>query len=237
MSFSISSLSSQIASNMLSKIDTKNQGYIDKTELSTAYSSVDTSNADSSDDMFSHLDSDGDGKVTKSELTTGIENLLSKLNSSSVQGQGDGNQPPPGDDQAQTEGTHGKHHHTENDTGLTKDQMTKMASDSKDSKFSSMLKDVSANFDSADTNKDGKVTREEAMAYEKSKNASSSQSDNTSPSNPGSDNNVSSNNNGDAVLNKIAELLQKYGVDTNSSPSFSTDSSASGSSSSISTTA
>lgn len=197
MTTSIASLSSQIASSLFSKIDTKNQGYIDKSELSSASSDDSGSSAD---DAFNALDSDSDGKVTKSELTKGIENLLSSLNSSSVNGQDNANRPPPPDGPPPNDNGNG------DDSGLTKDQMTKMASESKDSKLSSMLKDVSSNFDAADTNKDGKVSREEAMAYEKSKGNSASSTSNSSDT-------TSANN--EVAMKKIAELLAKYASDSN----------------------
>lgn len=194
MTTSITSLSSQIASSLFSKIDTKNQGYIDKAELSSASSD---NNSSSADDAFNALDSDSDGKVTKSELTKGIESLLSSLNSSSVNNQDNANRPPPPDGPPPND--------KGDNSGLTKDQMTKMASESKDNKLSSMLKDVSSNFDSADTNKDGKVSREEAMAYEKSKGDSASNTSNNT-------NTTSANN--EVVMKKIAELLAKYTSDS-----------------------
>ena len=212
MTTSISSLSSQIASSLFSKIDTKNQGYIDKAELSST--SSDSSNSDA-DDAFNALDSDSDGKVTKSELTKGIENLLSNLSSSSVNGQANGGRPPPPD------GPPPNGSGDESDSGMTKDQMTKMASETKDSKLSSMLKDVSSNFDSADTNKDGKVSREEAMAYEKSKENSSSDSNSSSAT-------TASNSSGNEVaIKKIAELLAKYASDSTTASTASSSSSVS----------
>jgi len=212
MTTSISSLSSQIASSLFSKIDTKNQGYIDKAELSST--SSDSSNSDA-DDAFNALDSDSDGKVTKSELTKGIENLLSSLSSSSVNGQENGSRPAPPD------GPPPNGNGDESDSGMTKDQMTKMASETKDSKLSSMLKDVSSNFDSADTNKDGKVSREEAMAYEKSKENSSSDSNSSSAT-------TASNSSGNEVaMKKIAELLAKYASDSTTASTASSSSSVS----------
>lgn len=210
MTTSISSLSSQIASSLFSKIDTKNQGYIDKAELSSSSSD---SNSSSTDDAFNALDSDSDGKVTKSELTKGIESLLSSLNSSSVNGQDDANRPPPPDGPPPDDKGDGS------DSGLTKDQMTKMASESKDSKLSSMLKDVSSNFDAADTNKDGKVSREEAMAYEKSKGDSASNSASSASENTSS--------NSEVAMKKIAELLAKYASDSNTQTSATSSSSVS----------
>jgi Ca2+-binding EF-hand superfamily protein len=201
MTINISSLGSQIASAVFSKIDTKNQGYIDKSELNAAFGSISSDN-DESDNLFSALDTDGDGKITKSEMTQGMENLLSQLNSSSTQMQSndfrspppDGNRPPPPPD-------------GEQDAGLSKDQMVEMASSTNDTKLASLLNDVANNFDAADTNKDGKVTRQEAMAYEKSKGTESTNSTSTS------------NTDSDAVMKKIAQLLITYGFDSSSQTS------------------
>jgi Ca2+-binding EF-hand superfamily protein len=187
MIMNISGLGSQIASEMFTKIDTKNQGYIDKTTFASAVGGDDASGAE---EAFKALDSDSDGQLTKSELTKGIENLLSQLNSASVQGQGDANRPPPPDG-------------GQEDAGLTKDEMTKMASETKDSKLSGMLSNVASNFEAADTNQDGKVTQQEAMAYERSKSESSSSGSATTESRGSSTKN-------EAAMKKVAELLSNY---------------------------
>lgn len=95
---------SKWADSVFSKLDTKNQGYIEKSDLQSALSGVDGSTTQSSDidDAFSALDGDGDGKVTKSELTDAMTKLSDQLNAqfdaSRVNGGGgmrpDG--PPPG---------------------------------------------------------------------------------------------------------------------------------------------
>lgn len=192
----ISGLGSQIASEMFTKIDTKNQGYIDKTTFASAVGGDDASGAE---EAFKALDSDSDGQLTKSELTKGIENLLSQLNSASVQGQGDANRPPPPDGAPPPPPPDGG----QEDAGLTKDEMTKMASETKDSKLSGMLSNVASNFEAADTNQDGKVTQQEAMAYERSKSESSSSGSATTESRGSSTKN-------EAAMKKVAELLSNY---------------------------
>ncbi len=199
-SISLSSISSQISSSIFSKIDTNNQGYIDKTQFSSI---SDDSDSSSSDEAFTALDSDNDGKLTKSELSKGIENLLSSLNSSAVQGQANGSRPPPPPDGGQPP-PKPEDGDSDSDSGLTKDQMTKMASETKDSNLSGLLSKVAQNFDAADTNKDGKVTQQEAMAYAKSQESSSS-STSTSTSSSSSSTSTS-----DAASKKVAELLTKY---------------------------
>jgi hypothetical protein len=100
---SVSGGLSKWADSVFSRLDTKNQGYIEKSDLQSALSGVDGSATQSSDvdDAFSALDGDGDGKVTKSELTDAMTKLSDQLNAqfdaSRVNGGGmrpDG--PPPG---------------------------------------------------------------------------------------------------------------------------------------------
>ena len=165
---------SQIASSLFSKLDTKSQGFIEKSDLQAAFSKLDSSSSSSDtssvDEIFSSLDSDQDGKITKSEMTTGIENLVgqlnSQLNSSRVQNGMPPPPPPKGDDQ-----------------GFTKDELSSIASKTDDSNLASLMSSIAANFDAADTNGDGKVNSEEAMAYKQASESGSSTAS-TDTSNP-----------------------------------------------------
>ena len=167
---------SQIASSLFSKLDTISQGFIEKSDLQAAFSKLDSSSSSSDtssvDEIFSSLDSDQDGKITKSEMTTGIENLVgqlnSQLNSSRMQNGMPPPPPPKGDDQ-----------------GFTKDELSSIASKTDDSNLANLMSSIAANFDAADTNGDGKVNSEEAMAYKQaSESGSSTASTNTSSANP-----------------------------------------------------
>lgn len=190
MSTISSSLASSWASSIFSKLDTSNQGYIDKAGLQSAFDSISSSSGSSSsssvDDLFSSMDSDSDGKVTKSELTSSLEQLATQLNNAFDQMRMGGSQgshggghgghggmaggPPPGP--PPSDGQNGN----STDTGFTKDELTQQLSDmgSSDSKRSNLISSIVNNFDKADTNGDGKVNREEAMAYGKSQQSSSS---------------------------------------------------------------
>jgi len=103
---SVGNSSSNVANwsdSVFSKLDTKNQGYIDKSDLASALSATGDSqgSGDSSavDDVFSAIDGDSDGKVTKSELTEAMTKVSDQLNAqfdaSRVQG-GMPPGPPPG---------------------------------------------------------------------------------------------------------------------------------------------
>lgn len=203
-SISLSSISSQISSNIFSKLDTSNQGYIDATTLSSALSGSSDSEVS---DLVSSMDSDGDSKITQSELSKGVENLFNQLQSASNQAGGAQGMPPPppggqgGMPPPPPPGGEGE------DQGLTKDQMDEMASSTDDSKLKELLNTVSSNFDEADTDGDGKVTRDEAMAYQQSQNGDSSSSTSASSS-------TSSN-----ALEQIAKLIKSYGLDGSSTSS------------------
>ena len=147
---SISGGLSTWADSVFSKLDTKNQGYIEKTDLQSALSATDDGGGMQSgdiDDAFSALDGDGDGKVTKSELTDAMTKLSDQLNAqfdaSRVNGGGirpDG--PPPGPPPGGAGGAGG-------------------AADSTSSTSS-----TSSTTEPADTNGDGTVSAQEQAAYE-----------------------------------------------------------------------
>ena len=210
-----SSLASNWASNLFSQLDTKKQGYLEKSDLQSAFSKISgnssssTSSSSSVDDVFTKLDSNSDGKVTKDELTSSLENLFTQLNSqldsSRVQGSGHhgGGQggpggangapppPPPGG----------------SDAGFTKSELTSQLKEtgSSDSKSSALINKIVNNFDKADTDSDGKVSLKEALAYEQTTQSTSSTASSTSTSSTSSSENKDLN-----VLLKIAQLIQAY---------------------------
>jgi Ca2+-binding EF-hand superfamily protein len=209
----------QVASNLFSKLDKTQKGYLEESDLQSALGNVSASDSGTSDAsaVFSQLDGDGDGKVTESELTSSLQSLVdtlqTQLKQSSMQGM-DGMPPPPppgnGSDSA----------------GFTQDQLTQMASDtaSTDSKMSSLFSKLADNFDAADTDGDGKVSHDEAMAFDKSSSTAATDSSKAS-STSGSDNAELQ------VMLQIMKLLQAYGSDATNSSSTSLASTTSSSSS------
>ena len=165
---------SSMVKNLFAKVDTKNQGYIDKAELQSAFDQIATdaasggssaSNTSSSvDAIFKKLDGDSDGKITEQEMSSGMQKLAdqfdSQFNQSRTSGMGSARQ---GDE----------------DGGFSKDQLTSMAKDigSSDSKRAELMSKIADNFDAADTDSDGKVNREEAMAFDKASKTDSASSD------------------------------------------------------------
>ena len=75
---------SRMASNIFSKLDTKGQGYIEESDLQSAFSQVFSatgSSAASSEasSLFSALDSDSNGQVTESEFSSSVQKLAEAL--------------------------------------------------------------------------------------------------------------------------------------------------------------
>lgn len=141
---------SKMAEDLFSKLDTKGQGYIEKSDLEAALGNVSQSGGSSSssvaDEMFAKLDGDGDGKVTKEEMSATIQKIASELDGPAprarMQGGQGGMPPPPPSGGAQGAGS------------------TDSASSSSESS------------DPADANGDGTVTIEESLAYAESQAAS-----------------------------------------------------------------
>lgn len=189
---------SKIADEVFSKIDTKSQGYLEVSDLESAFSKIssDTSSSGASssanatntasiNDLFKKLDGDGDGKVTKSEFSDGLKKLSDQLDSQfnasrtidatgtqanqGMQGAKGAHPPPPG----------GGGRGDGDDGGVSQDQLTQMASDvsKTNSAAGASLTKVAENFEAADTNEDGKVSMQETLAYiEKTAAASNSTS-------------------------------------------------------------
>jgi Ca2+-binding EF-hand superfamily protein len=72
----------QMAEQAFSKLDTKGQGYLEVSDLESAFSNIasasgSTSGSDATstaNDLFKKLDADSDGKVTKDEFSSGLKN-------------------------------------------------------------------------------------------------------------------------------------------------------------------
>ena len=193
---------SQMASRLFSKLDTKQQGYIEKSDLSSAFSQIssNTQSSSSVDDVFSALDSNSDGKVTKDEFSSVLAQLQEQMDSQRMQKagghggpQGAGGPPPPPP--------------PKDDAGFTKEELTSKISsaDSSDTERTALMSKIVSNFEAADTDSDGKVSFTEAMAYDQSSKTASSSSTSDSSSN-------SSTSNSEAqVMMKIMQLIHAYG--------------------------
>ncbi|MDC7710962.1 EF-hand domain-containing protein [Vogesella indigofera] len=155
--------SEQVASEIFSKLDTDNQGYLEASDFGS-----------DNEDLFAALDSDSDGKVSKDELSTRLKQLEEELDSqfNALRSQGMGGRmmaggmlgmppPPPAGG--------------EDDTGLGQEQLSAMAADASeagDSSAAARFAALAENFDSADSNQDGKVSFAESIAYEEAQRSS-----------------------------------------------------------------
>lgn len=158
---------SKMAEDLFSKLDSSGKGYIEKSDLASAFSKVSgssSSDSTSTDDMFSKLDSDGDGKVTKAEMSATLAKIASELDGAfprmrlqdgqnSQSNQGEMPPPPP---QGANQASQG--------------------SSSTDSSSSSQSNDP------ADTNGDGTVSAKEALAYAEKQLSSNTDSSSTTNS-------------------------------------------------------
>ncbi|WP_310494954.1 EF-hand domain-containing protein [Dechloromonas sp.] len=189
-----------MASMLFSKLDTKSQGYLEKSDLAAAFSQI-TSNASqstsstSADDVFTALDSNSDGKVTKDEFASVLAKLQESV-SSQFGGQmhGAGGMPPPPP--------------PADDAGFTKEELTSQleSADSGDTQRTELINKIVNNFEAADTDSDGKVSFQEAMAYDKS-------TESTSASGTGTATATTAANNSDAqLMMKIMQLMHAYGT-------------------------
>lgn len=203
--------SKQMADEIFSTLDTKGTGYI---ELSTLQDMADSAgNTDSLDveGLFSQLDGDSDGKVTKDEFSSAFNQVAEQLNSQfdsmrmqeAMGGMGGmGGMPPPPPDGA-------------GDEGFTQDELTaqlEQVGDS-DSTRSALITSVLENFDTADTDGDGKVSLEEAMALEQDSSSSANTASTTNTDSTGS---ASSDDDTQLkVVMQTLKLMQTYMLDSN----------------------
>jgi Ca2+-binding EF-hand superfamily protein len=92
------------------------------------------------------------------------------------------------------------------DDGLTVDQMNEIASSTTDTDLANNLKTLASNFDAADSNKDGKVTRDEARTYQEKNQATASNSDTSATTTT----DTSSTTLDKQVMKRIMELVHTY---------------------------
>lgn len=213
----------KMAEQLFSQLDTSGQGFIQKSDLQAAFDKISSNSSSSSstasasstvDELFSTLDTDSSGKVSKQEFTETLAKLQNELDvqyqgarmekamkAGGTEGMGSRPPPPPpppGDGPS-----------------MTKDDLTSALSQiSVSDNRSNMMSNILSNFDSADTNSDGTVSFQEAMAYQQasgsSSNSSSTGSTNASASAASSS---SPTNSSEAkVMMQIMKLMQAYNI-------------------------
>ena len=196
-----------MAEDLFAKLDTSGKGYIEQSDLTSALSSTSSTSTEgtaSASEIFSQLDSDGDGKVTQDELKTSMQKLAESLDSQFDEMRMQGGMPPPPPP-------------GEDDAGFTEEELIDQLAEigGTDSSRASLISNVVNNFDAADTNEDGKVSFQEAIAYDKANPTSSSSAATDSTSSTDSTTSatsVASSDKTDAqVFRQLMELLRTYG--------------------------
>lgn len=196
-------------SQLFSRLDSKSQGYLEKSDLASAFSAISGGDESAVDDVFAALDGDSDGKVTESEFASSLSKLQEELDAQfgqmrmhgmgghGPQGMGGMPPPPPPDDE-----------------GFTQEELEAQLSEigASDSKRSSLLSDIVSNFEAADADSDGKVSFQEAMAYKDEQQASGGASEQASTQPVGSEESQ--------VMMKIMQLMQAYGQPESSASSL-----------------
>jgi len=202
----------QMADKLFGALDTDNQGYIEESDLASALSSISGSDSSNAADLFASLDSDSDGKVTRDEFSSALQSAASQLDAQfdemRMQGGMPPPPPPPGDD-----------------AGFSKDELSDQLAEigDTDSKRSSLISDIVANFDAADTDGDGKVSFKEAMAYEQTQGSASTNGSTGSTGTTSTD--ASSASSSDSrraatdnasmqLMMQMMRLAQAYGLDS-----------------------
>lgn len=192
-----SNRASEWASSLFARLDTQTQGYIDRAGIQSALSSISdgSDSSSSADDVFTRLDLNSNGKVTQDEMTTVLQNLLqsSQINRMRMNGGPPPPPPPPA-----------------NDAGFTKEELTSQLEEigTSDSKRAALISSIIQNFDKAHADGDGKVSFEEAMAYDQANRTSTSTVDTA-----GDAWTAAGKQNKDAeVMMQIMRLMQAYQV-------------------------
>ncbi len=155
------------AGQVFSQLDKSNKGYLEQADFAKALGSLNNSDSGDSDELFSQLDADQDGKLTSSEFADSVgEQLYNAL------GMMPKDRPPMGPP-------------PQEDDGKTVAELSAMVSELEDgdSKMAQGLQNIIDQFAEADTDGDGKVTMQEAMAMQKAEqNAQSPSSQGTEQS-------------------------------------------------------
>lgn len=185
----------KMAEELFSKLDISGKGYIEESDLQSAFQNVPASSSSSAEDVFASLDGDSDGKVTRQEMSDSIQKLSDALDSQFNSMRMSGAMAGMGG-----MGGMGMRRGGE-DAGLTEEDLSSQLASigNADSQRASMLSSLLDNFDQVDTDSDGKVNREEAQAYKQSSQSAAATADTNTSSEA-------------QVLMQIMNLAQAYGI-------------------------
>ncbi|MBT9516458.1 MAG: EF-hand domain-containing protein [Methyloversatilis discipulorum] len=199
---------SAMAADVFALLDSSGKGYIDSSDLAGALES--TGSSASAEDLLGAMDGDGDGKVTEQELGSLLQKVADQLEDSfgaSRVGQAMGNRPPPPPPPPAGE-----------DEGMSVEQLGAMAEEAEasGSAEASELAALVESFDEADTDGDGKVSFQEAMAFRESEEAASGASSDSRPPPP------DETARDERMLARVFQMLQEYTGDSSTASTGST---------------
>lgn len=139
----------QKADRLFEELDAMQQGFIQQSDLQTAFDRIATTTTSNADALFTRLDADGDGAITRNEFSGSISRLADQLDSQYMRHRihgGNAVAPPAAD------------------AGFSREELTGLVSN------------IASNFDRADANGDGRVSVGEARAFERSNTLASATS-------------------------------------------------------------
>lgn len=182
----------QMAADLLNRLDSSSKGYVELADLQAALNESSATEASSNSDasaLFAALDSDSDGKVNQQELSDSLRKLGEQLEMQLRQTGGSHRMPPSSP--------------PTDDAGFTKEELESQLQEigSSDSKRSELISAILEDFNSADSDGDGRVNFREAMAFNEAKSSSSGTP--TASTDTGDTN--------DKLMRTLLQLLHSYG--------------------------
>jgi Ca2+-binding EF-hand superfamily protein len=186
----------QTADTLFSQLAGSDQDYLEAADLAAAIEQISgysgTDSAADASELLSALDTDADGQVTRQEFTDSLQQIYEQIDYAFAQMRMQSGLPEATDP-----------------AGFTQEEMAEQLAGlgSEDSARSESLSSMVANFDTVDTNQDGRVSLPEAMAY----NAANG----IGPTGSAADTRSAGMN--DRVLKQIADLMDAYDLDDTAS--------------------
>jgi len=232
----ISSLTSNMAATLFARMDSENQGYIDKSQFEDSFSNTSTGKTSGNtpqtidfSQIFATLDTDSDGKVTESEFSAGLQNIADQVDEQLGQlrmDQAMGQMPPPPPGPPSSSGEESTSSSISSLSGFSQDELEQQlaeltasgSNNTADTHRASLISSIVSNFSTADTDGNGKVSNAEAMAYAQANNLGPDEkvSSISASSSSGTDSSTtSSTSTSDSELKLMLSILllaQSYGT-------------------------